>query len=571
MNSILVPLVRERGRVLAPAVLICLVGFIVAAHPLGIRPATPAYIAIWSTVGVLAVLTAVRNRVSDRWIHVVSAAVLWCPILATMIGMYSTGSTAFGLLLVLGVLGAGTLLNTRMVIATLIGTNLVGISLLARTDGPFIGMFIAAIVTTSAFALLIHVLVQSALVRAETHRLAAADSAKKLERQLVNLERAHVEHGELQNQLLHAQRMEAVGTLAAGIAHDMNNVLASITSFTELAIEQTTSTEVRADLGQVVKQAERGAALTRGLLAFSHKGQYRKRVVRIDEVIREVVPLLGHTMPKSIEIRNMLDVGDACVEGDPVHLVQALVNFGLNAADAMAGTGTLVIKAELVDIAHNALGLAPGKYAWLRVTDTGKGMDAATQLRVFEPFFTTKPLGEGTGLGLSVVWGIARAHGGAVTVDSAVGHGSTFSMYLPIVAGSAAAHMTQKLERVTPRKTTVLVVDDEPALRESTARVLSRMGLDALVAANGLEALQVLSQHAGEIELVILDMGMPVMGGTECFRKIRETSDVPVLVATGYAVDADAQELVRGGASIIEKPYASKELKREVTRLLQRN
>jgi signal transduction histidine kinase/CheY-like chemotaxis protein len=569
VSVLLAPLARNRGRVLGPAVLICTVCFVAAATPLGIRPSTPAYLGIWAIVAMLAGLLVVRSRISDRWIHTASAAILWTPILATAMALYSTRSTAPGLLLVLQIVGAGTLLHTPMVIGTLIGTNLVGIPLLARADGPYAGMFIATLVTASVFALIIHLQVRGALVRAETHRLAAAESARDLQLQLASLEHAHVEHKKLQHQLLHAQRMEAVGTLAAGVAHDMNNVLASITSFTELAIEQAGNPSARADLEQIVKQAERGAALTRGLLAFSHKGQYRKRVVQIGDVIRDVLPLLGRTLPKSIEIRDTLEVGDACVEGDPVHLVQALVNFGLNAADAMAGVGRLVIKADLVDIADNALGLAPAKYARLRVTDTGKGMDAATQLRVFEPFFTTKPLGEGTGLGLSMVWGIARAHGGAVAVESAVNNGSTFAMYLPISEGFAAPHRSQPLERMAPRKSTVLVVDDEPALRETTSRLLSRMGLNALVATNGVEALRLLSEHPGEIELVILDMGMPVMGGAECFWRIRETSSVPVLIATGYAVDAHAQAMVTAGASIIEKPYASSDLKREVTRALQ--
>jgi two-component system cell cycle sensor histidine kinase/response regulator CckA len=266
------------------------------------------------------------------------------------------------------------------------------------------------------------------------------------------------------------------------------------------------------------------------------------------------VPLLQRTLPKTIAIRQQLAVDDACVDADPLHIQQALINLGLNAADAMAGSGTLEITAEIV-----------GARLKLRVTDTGKGMDAPTRLRVFEPFFTTKAPGHGTGLGLSIVWGIVHAHGGTIEVASEVGRGSSFTIHLPVTTRRQAPRASRMGSQPLAAGHTVLVVDDEPAVRKSTTRILERMGLTVITAGDGAEALQVFSDR---VDVVILDMRMPVMGGAECFRALREKSSVPVLIATGYAVEKDAQSLVAAGAGLLEKPFTSEALGREIERLL---
>jgi len=270
--------------------------------------------------------------------------------------------------------------------------------------------------------------------------------------------------------------------------------------------------------------------------------------------------MLERTLPKSIEIRTELPDTQVCVEADPVHLEQAVVNIAVNARDAMNGAGTLWIRGDL----H------AGR-ARLRVTDTGIGMDEATRLRLFEPFFTTKPLGKGTGLGLSTVWGIVQAHDGTITVESRPGMGSTFSISLPVSSANPTLRMSySRLPTADERKAlrgTVMVVDDEEAVRNTSKRLLERMGLDVITAEHGEDALAKLTPA---IELVVLDMGMPVMGGPECFRRIRERSNVPVLIATGYAADEDAQAIVAQGASLLEKPFTSTQLKHEVARLLAR-
>ena len=271
-----------------------------------------------------------------------------------------------------------------------------------------------ALLGAEIFAFVIHRMKLHPLEVAERHRLAA-------ERQLADLARSEQARAELSDQLVHSQRLEAVGTLAAGLAHDMNNVLAAIMGLAGNLAEESSIRSRPTILAQIVREAERGAELTRGLLAFSRRGQYRKQVMSIGEILDDVVALLGRTLPKAIEIEKQLRHADACVEGDPAQFSQALVNLGINAADAMAGKGHLLMRAETVELSEAAaatLSLARGHYARLTVVDNGSGMDDKTCARVFEPFFTTKPIGKGTGLGLALVWGVVAKARGTVTVDS---------------------------------------------------------------------------------------------------------------------------------------------------------
>lgn len=561
-DELLAPIIRERARFLAPSVLFALVAFLIAAPSLGIAP-YPVWHAIAAIPAlVMAVVTVaqVRNAVPQRWLHLASTIGFCCPVASTLIGFAVTRDPAFSLLLVLLVATGGVLLHTRYLVTALAAILVLAIPLQASSTGMRVGMQIAALITAALFALLLHVLLRRALLRAELHRIAEVASKDRLSAKIAELERAQSERAALHEQLIHAQRLEAVGTLAAGLAHDMNNVLGSITQFAELALEQIPSSPARADLQQIITQAARGAELTRGLLAFSRRGQYRRRVVRIASVIDDVLPLLRRTLNKSIAIETDVDVGDASVEGDPVHLHQVLINMGLNAADAMDHSGRLTLRARLV--------VGKPQRVEITVSDTGKGMDAATRLRVFEPFFTTKPQGRGTGLGLAIVWGIVQAHGGSVDVESAVGQGTTFRIMLPLTNRAPSSHAMQRLAPNVGVHATVLVVEDEPAVRAGMQRMLERMGLRVLTADDGEQGLRVFEQHARDISLVILDMGMPVMGGAECFRKLRERSDVPVVIATGYACDAEAQELVAAGAELIEKPYRAAVLQEAVGRLL---
>ncbi|MBA3672704.1 MAG: response regulator [Gemmatimonadaceae bacterium] len=557
-HAVLDPIALERARLFGPLLFGAMVAwFVVLEVTDRLAPEVELLnVAMCTLVGVLAIAA---RRAQPRRGHLI-LTVMWCaPAIATLGAEWSEPAPLYAMLVTLEMIGAVILLDTRWVIGALTTVQVCWIVLSLRVISSDTAAFITTSLTAQAFAIVMQIVMRRAL-------LLHANMAERLRRQLA-------EQSALEEQLLHSQRMEAVGTLAAGLAHDMNNILASITTFASLLEDQVSSPGARADLAQIATQSLRGAELTRGLLAFSRRGQYRKQPIRIDDVVLEILPMLVRTLPRSIEIREQLNGCKVCVDGDPIQLGQALINLGINAADAMNGTGTFTISTDIVELSSDAASLAlpPGRYARLRVTDAGVGMDEATRRRAFEPFFTTKAAGKGTGLGLSTVWGVVHAHEGAVTVESALGAGSTFSIHLPVTKATTLTRSvpvimrTAQLERIG----TVLVADDEPAVRAGTARILQRMGLTTLQATNGEDALQQFRDNRAAIDLVILDMGMPVMGGAECFRKLRETSQVPVLIATGYAVDADVQEMIARGASLIEKPYPSADLMREVARVLE--
>ncbi len=563
--SVLVPVVRERARILAPAIWLCSIAFVLASGRFGVRPELWAYACWWVVLGCQAALVFgfVAHKIPDRFVQLASSATLWFPALITATGMYSTHLGVYSTLFIVMVASAGSLLDRKLALGTIAAFVLIGSVLIVRSVTQYPAMCISVLVFAAVGAVPIHVLMVRAFVRAELNRAAADEAARQLELRIEELQRANEERAQLSDQLLHSQRMEAVGTLAAGIAHDMNNVLASVNGLADLLLSELKPQHLRDDVEQILAQTERGAALTRSLLAFSRRGQYRKRPLRLWELVRGVVPILERTLPKSISIQCELR-NDVCIDGDPTHLEQVLVNLALNARDAMSGSGTLTICGDL-----------DAQQARLRVSDSGIGMDEATRHRVFEPFFTTKPLGKGTGLGLSTVWGIVQAHGGSIAVASTPGNGAAFTIHLPlsdatpIALGRATTSQEVVVVQTTPRK--VLVADDEVAVRNASKRQLERIGIDVITAENGIEALEKFAANRASIGLVILDMGMPGMGGAECFAKLREQSDVPVLIATGYAVEEEAQKLVGLGASFLEKPYSADQFRREVMRLLKRS
>jgi PAS domain S-box-containing protein len=369
------------------------------------------------------------------------------------------------------------------------------------------------------------------------------------------------ERKQLEAQLLQAQKMESIGQLAGGIAHDFNNLLTPISGFAELLLGKAPEgSQQQEHLRRIKVAAERAAALTGQLLLFTRQARGQRRSAQLNSVVEETCNLLKRSIPKEIAIELRLEPELWAVEADSSQMSQVLVNLCVNARDAMSDGGTLTLETRNVTLdeewARAMLEARPGPYVRLSVSDTGCGMSAGVQARLFEPFFTTKEVGEGTGLGLSVVYGIVKGHNGFINVYSEEGRGSTFHVYLPAI--ESAVEEREVGELVWPTGTeTILLVDDEEMVRALGQAVLEPCGYTVLMAEDGVQALEVYQAHRGEILLVVLDVIMPQMNGRECLRRLRELDpQVKVLISTGYTARGLAQELVAEGAlGVVEKPF----------------
>ena len=395
-------------------------------------------------------------------------------------------------------------------------------------------------------------------ITAFAHQMAAAWRKAQL---MQDLQNTLEELKRTQAQLLQAQKMEAIGQLAGGIAHDFDNLLTSIGGFAELLLwKAPQGSQQHRDLHQIKIAAERATALTRQLRLFTRQEQGEHRPVQLNSVVGETRDLLGHSIPKGITIELRLEPELWTVEADPSQISQVLMNLCLNARDAMPDGGTLTLETRNVTLdeeqAQAILAARPGRYVHLSVSDTGCGMSPKVEARLFEPFFTTKEAGKGTGLGLAVVYGIVKGHNGFISVRSEIGRGSTFRIYLPAIELAVEKGETEGLEPPTGTET-ILLVDDEKAVRELGQRVLEHCGYTVLTVENGVQALEVYQAHQGEIALVVLDAAMPEMGGRQCLRRLRDLDpQVKVLISTGYPANSLAQKLVAEGAlGVVEKPF----------------
>jgi signal transduction histidine kinase/CheY-like chemotaxis protein len=403
--------------------------------------------------------------------------------------------------------------------------------------------------------------------RGERLRLALARVRSELEAR----KRAEQEEVKLREQLLQAQKMDAVARLAGGVAHEVNNALASISTISGLMLEEERLDPVaRDDLGSILDAAGRAAELTRKLLAVGRKGKYTTEVLDPAELVEAARASLAERLvpPISVEIR--LAHGDAKIEGDAAQVVQALRSLMINAADAMPDGGMLTIQTGVVALAGreaHARAIAAGQYVAFTVQDSGSGMDSETRKAAFDPFFTTKPFGAGAGLGLPMVYGTARTHGGSAEIHSTRGQGTNVTLHIPC-ASSESEHESAGPPS-GPRRDlstcSVLVVDDESAVRSAARRILERMGLRVREAENGRRALEV---HAAEgpFDLIVCDMVMPAMGGRELISRLREKAPgIRVLLVSGFAPDEDARSLLETGAlGFLEKPFSAAALTRAV-------
>jgi len=386
--------------------------------------------------------------------------------------------------------------------------------------------------------------------------------------------RAEEERAYLREQLAQAQRMESIGLLAGGIAHDFNNLLGGILGYASFLKTRLAETDpMYRYVDTIERSGIRAAELTSQLLAFARGGKYDTKPVKVERIIEETLQIVGRTFDRSIEIVTRIDRSLPAIEADAGQIQQVLMNLFVNARDAMPGGGRLIIEAHSMvldeDYAKKRLGAKPGPYVVVSVTDTGVGMDKQTLSRVFEPFFTTKEKGKGTGLGLAVVYGIVKNHGGFIRVYSEVGEGTTFRVFLP---ASEKEEVPQGEQMIPLRggNELILVVDDEESIRTLVADVLGSYGYKVLTAKDGEEAIEIYRERYSEISLVILDMIMPKMGGHETFRKLREINrDVRAILSTGFSQNGRAQEILREGVrGFIQKPYNVQDLVLKVRKAL---
>jgi PAS domain S-box-containing protein len=406
--------------------------------------------------------------------------------------------------------------------------------------------------------------------------LAVARDITERKRSEARLGELLAEAKQLEEQFRQAQKMEAVGRLAGGVAHDFNNILGIVIGSGEALLKQIDAdSPLRPKLEQIQKAAARAASLTRQLLAFSRQQVLQPRPVDLNEVVSEIEDMLRTLIGKDVLLTTKRGQGLGSVEADPGQLQQVVMNLAVNARDAMPEGGELTIETANLDVGEaNAAEfpmLQPGRYVMLAISDTGVGMNEATRARLFEPFFTTKELGRGTGLGLSTVYGIVQQSGGTISVESELGSGSCFRVFLPRVAPAARPAPEPQHPTAAGGPETVLLVEDEADLRDLIHETLADEGYRVLVARDGSEAVRLAADHEGPIHLMVTDVIMPRVTGRKAAEEIRKTRPaMEVLYVSGYTDDAILRHGVPGTAAFLEKPFALGSLLRKVRELLGR-
>jgi len=376
----------------------------------------------------------------------------------------------------------------------------------------------------------------------------------------------------LEDKLQHAQKMEAIGTLAGGVAHDFNNLLMGVQGYASIML-----LDLEADhpnyhrLRSIEQYVQRGAELTKQLLGFARGGKYDVKSVNLNELVGNVARMFGRTK-KEITINENYAKDILPVEVDAGQIEQILLNLFLNASDAMPGGGNITIESESIaldEFETRPFKIKSGPYVKISVTDTGVGMDEATQKRIFEPFFTTKEMGRGTGLGLASAYGIVKNHNGLIDVVSKKGVGSTFIFCLPASNRVVQTEMPDK-SRVLKGPETVMFVDDEEMIVEVGEEILKALGYSVLLCRSGEEAIDVYKKKKEEIDIIVLDMIMPGMGGGETYDRFRQINPgVKVLLSSGYSINGKAKDILdRGCNQFIQKPFNIKELSQKLREVL---
>ena len=419
----------------------------------------------------------------------------------------------------------------------------------------------------------VQILLAISPIRNETGRVVGASS---IARDVTELERARKERLAMEEQFHQAQKLESVGRLAGGVAHDFNNMLNVILGYGDLILGKLHETDPLRDFAnEIVEAGNRSAALTRQLLAFSRKQTLRPQVVNLNDTIKNLEKMLRRLIGEDIELYSNLTEDLAPVEVDPGQIEQAIMNVAVNARDAMPKGGTLTLDTKNTalgdDCTEESVKMAPGEYVLLSMTDTGFGMCEETRSQLFEPFFTTKEQGKGTGLGLSMVYGIVKQSGGYIWVDSEPGQGSTFRVYLPATKTRETAKET--VDEAKQRQGSgecILVVEDERSLRKLCRAVLKKAGYDVMTAANGGEALLLIEEENARPDLIITDVVMPGMSGKVLVDRLKRTlPDTKILFMSGYTDDRIVQHgVLDADFPFIEKPFSTKAFIKKVSEIL---
>ncbi len=395
-----------------------------------------------------------------------------------------------------------------------------------------------------------------------------------LKAELVKSRQVEEKTKKLEAQLQMAQKMEAIGTLAGGIAHDFNNLLMSIQCNTSLMLIDIDSPHPHYErLKSIEKQIQSGAKLTGQLLGYASKGKYEVKPINLNQIVNEISDSFGQTR-KEVVIYRKLAEDLLAIEADQGQIEQVLLNLFVNAADAMPDGGDLIletINVKYKDMKGKFYDPKSGVYIMLIVKDTGIGMDKSTMEQIFDPFFTTKEMGRGAGLGLASVYGIIKTHGGYIDVESRKKHGSTFRVYLP-ASKRKVRKLTKTSDKLIKGTGTVLLVDDEEVIQEVCRELLEAIGYRVFSAIDGKEALKLYRKNKDKIDLVLLDMTMPNMSGSEVYDRMKEMNpDIKVLFSSGYSIDGEATDILKRGCNgFIQKPFNINALSQKIREMLEK-
>jgi PAS domain S-box-containing protein len=384
------------------------------------------------------------------------------------------------------------------------------------------------------------------------------------------------ERQRMEEQLRQAVKMEAVGRLAGGVAHDFNNTLTVITGYSRMLLERLDlPEEFQGEIEEIAQAADRAAELTSQLLIFSRRHAVHAQVVDLNRLVAGLEKMLRRLLGEDIELITTLRRGSGKIKVDPGHLEQVIVNLAVNARDAMPDGGCLTIETEEVELGENYVrrhvSSVPGRFIMLAISDNGRGMDAATRNRIFEPFFTTKERGKGTGLGLSTVYGIIKQSGGDIWVYSEPGKGTTFKIYLPVAVEPEGSSVQEAPVEGPPRgRETILLVEDEPSVRRLVHAILSQQGYRVLEAADPGSALRMCEENEGQIDMLLTDVVMPQMNGRELARQVAGIRPgLKILFVSGYTDTVIAQHGVSAlDGAFLQKPFTPESLARKVREVL---